>query len=63
MATTQIKGLKLMTQASPSRGQRRDEWNRPNAKSLKRLNARIADFEKIKDPAHEMHKPGSMKVR
>lgn len=63
MASTTPKGLKLLKAESANKGNRRDEWNRLNDKAKKYLDYRIADWEKIKDPAHEMHKPGSMKAR
>lgn len=59
--TTEFKGLKSARVAGAKRN---GEWNRPNKKAMKRLELRIKDWEKCHSNAtHEMHKPGSMKVK
>ena len=64
MASTTPKGLKLLKAESANKGNRQGNWNNPNTKSLKRLEIRLKDWEKCHSNAvHEMHKPGSMKVK
>ena len=55
----QVLGLKRMRTPGATR---RDEWNRPNAKALARLEVRVKSFEKHGDKGGAFHRPGSMKV-
>jgi len=56
---TEVKGLKKLRNPGAIR---REEWNRPNRKSKKRLGARVNDFERTLASAGDgFHKPNSNK--
>lgn len=57
-----VPGLRRMRAAN---AERKPEWDRPNAKALRRIRIRIRDYDKRIADTHELekgyHRPGSAK--